>query len=183
MNILTRVENIIFDIIAWKARNGMNILRVSLGMIFLWFGFIKFFPNLSVAEAIASKTIFRLSKGYVTEEVSMPLLAVWECVIGLGLLIGKKMKFILLLLYLQMLGTLTPLLIFTGETWTSTLFVPTLLGQYIIKNAVLISAGIVIGATSNGGILISNPTIATKALHLENLHRRYKKRFNQEPLR
>lgn len=181
--LLKRLEKFILNIIEWKARNGMNILRVSLGLIFFWFGFIKFFPNLSVAEEIASKTILRLSRGLVPEEVSMPVLAIWECVIGIGLLVGKKMKFILLLLYVQMVGTLTPLLIFPHETWTATYFVPTLLGQYIIKNAVLISAGIVIGATSNGGSLISNPKVALKALHLEDLHRRYKKRFDKDPER
>lgn len=178
-----KIEKSVLKIVEWKARNGLRMLRISLGVIFIWFGFIKFFPNLSVAEEIASKTILYLSDGFITEKISMPVLAFWECTIGLGLLIGKKIKFILLLLYLQMIGTLSPLLIFPEETWTATYFVPTLLGQYIIKNAVLISAGIVIGATSNGGHLISNPQVAVKALHLEDLYRRYKKRFDKNPKR
>lgn len=180
---MIRLKLFVIRAIDWKARNGMVILRFSLGLVFLWFGFIKFFPNLSVAEAIASKTILALSRGMITENISMPILAVWECVIGIGLLTGKKLKIILFLLYLQMMGTLTPLLIFPNETWTAHYFVPTLLGQYIIKNAVLISAGIVIGATSNGGVLVSNPHIALKAIDLQNIYTRYKKRYHKDPER
>nr|WP_314496235.1 hypothetical protein [uncultured Chryseobacterium sp.] len=183
MSNIIRTQVFLLRIIQWKAKNGMKILRISLGLIFFWFGFIKFFPDLSVAEVIASKTISYISRGFIDKSVSMPILAIWECIIGLGLLSGKKTKFILLLLYLQMGGTLVPLFAFPDETWTSHFMVPTLLGQYIIKNVVLISAGIVIGATSNGGILISDPTIAMKALHLQEVYDRYKQRFNKDPHR
>jgi hypothetical protein len=61
----------------------------------------------------------------------------------------------LLLLYLQMIGTLLPLFFFPSETFTVIPFAPTLEGQYIIKNLVLISAGIAIGATVRGGRIVS----------------------------
>ena len=83
----------------------------------------------------------------------MPILASLECLIGLGLLTRVAMRITLLLLFVQMLGTLFPLFFFPRETFTSVPFVPTLEGQYIIKNLVLISAGIVIGATVRGGHL------------------------------
>jgi hypothetical protein len=66
------------------------------------------------------------------------------------------MRTTLLLLWLQMLGTITPLLIFPGELFTVIPYAPTLEGQYIIKNIIPISAGIVIGATVRGGKLTSN---------------------------
>ena len=44
----------------WNARNGLIILRWSLGIIFFWFGFVKFFPGVSEAEEIATKTITSL---------------------------------------------------------------------------------------------------------------------------
>ena len=65
------------------------------------------------------------------------------------------MRGTLLLLALQMLGTLTPMLLFPNETWQLFPISPTLEGQYIIKNLVLISAGIVIGATVRGGKLVA----------------------------
>jgi ABC-type uncharacterized transport system permease subunit len=83
------------------------------------------------------------------------VLALWECVIGLGLLSGRFMRATLLLLAAQMAGTLTPLLLFPAEVFTRIPYAPTLEGQYIIKNAVLVSAAIVIGATVRGGGLVS----------------------------
>jgi len=64
---------------------------------------------------------------------------------------------VLLLLFVQMLGTLTPLVLFPGEVFARVPYAPTLEGQYIIKNAVLISAAIVLGATVRGGGLVSQP--------------------------
>ena len=139
----------------WMARHGVPLLRVSLGIVFLWFGALKFFPGLSPASDLAARTIATLSFGVVPAEVSVPLLAGWECLIGLGLLFGVFMRATLLLLAVQMAGTLTPLLLFPSEVFTRIPYAPTLEGQYIIKNAVLISAAIVLGATVRGGGLVS----------------------------
>jgi hypothetical protein len=111
----------------------------------------------------------------------MPILASWECLIGIGLLTGKFMRITLLLLYVQMLGTFLPLVFFPDQTWIHTPFVPTLLGQYIIKNIILISSAIVLGATVNGGLLIANPIVAHKAQDQQNLYRRFRRRFKKEP--
>jgi uncharacterized membrane protein YphA (DoxX/SURF4 family) len=98
-----------------------------------------------------------LTFGYLTPRVSVVLLAIWECIIGVGLLIGVGMRITLLLLFAQMVGTITPLFFFPGETFLYAPWVPTLEGQYIIKNLVLISAGIVLGATVRGGKLTVEP--------------------------
>lgn len=166
---------------SWKARNGVILLRISLGMVFAWFGILKFFPGLSPAEMLAGRTISRLTLGYITPQYSMPLLAVWETVIGLGLITKYRLRFTLLLLYFQMIGTFLPFVFFFDETWTSHLFVPTLLGQYIIKNIVLISSAIVIGATCAGGALISDPVVAQNAEHQQRLISRFRKRYRLEP--
>jgi hypothetical protein len=83
----------------------------------------------------------------------------WECLIGLGLLIGRGLRGILLLLYMQMLGTLTPIFPFPHEVFVRIPYAPTLEGQYIIKNLVLISAGIVVGATVRGGSMVPEPPV------------------------
>lgn len=145
----------------WMARYGVRLLRISLGIVFLWFGFLKFFPGMSPAQDLAARTIELLSLGMVGPSVSVPLLAGWECLIGLGLLTGLFMRWTLLLLALQMAGTLTPLFLFPAEVFTRIPYAPTLEGQYIIKNAVLISAAIVIGATVRGGGLVADPVPQT----------------------
>ncbi|MCS7248205.1 MAG: DoxX family membrane protein [Anaerolineales bacterium] len=137
----------------WMAKNGILLLRLSVGVVFLWFGLLKFFPGLSPAESLASKTIVTLSFGLLPARTAVLILAVWESLIGLGLIGGLFLRATLLLLWLQMLGTITPLFLFPNECFTIVPFVPTLEGQYILKNMVLVSAGIVIGATVRGGRL------------------------------
>lgn len=145
----------------WMASHGLPLLRISLGVVFLWFGALKFFPGLSPAQDLAARTMERLTFGLVDPALSIPILAAWECLIGLGLLTGRFMRATLLLLAVQMLGTLTPLLLFPAEVFTRIPYAPTLEGQYIIKNAVLISAAIVLGATVRGGGLVAEPVAPT----------------------
>ena len=158
-----------FDVRAtnWMARNGLTLLRISLGVVFFWFGVLKFFPGLSPADELAARTIERLSGGAIGPSISLPVLATWESLIGLGLLFGKFMRATLLLLFLQMIGTLTPLVLFPSEVFLAVPYAPTLEGQYIIKNAVLISAAIVLGATVRGGGLVAQPEAKEVAEALE----------------
>jgi uncharacterized membrane protein YphA (DoxX/SURF4 family) len=144
------------------ARHGITLLRLSLGVVFLWFGLLKFFPGLSPAADLAARTIGALSFGLIPPETAMFILAVWESLIGIGLLTGRAMRLTLALLWLQMLGTATPLVLFPSETWTVFPIAPTLEGQYIIKNLVLISAGLVLGATVRGGRLVADPKPPTR---------------------
>ncbi|MBL8045746.1 MAG: DoxX family protein [Anaerolineales bacterium] len=141
----------------WMARYGVVALRVSLGVVFFWFGVLKFFPGLSPAQDLATRTIDMLTFGLMPLSVSIPVLAAWECLIGLGLMTGLFMRATLLLLFAQMLGTITPLFFFPAETFTRFPYAPTLEGQYIIKNIVLVTAAIVLGATVRGGNLVADP--------------------------
>jgi uncharacterized membrane protein YphA (DoxX/SURF4 family) len=144
-------------ITSWLARVGIVVLRLGLGLVFLWFGVLKFFPGLSPAQDLATRTIERVTLGWVGPDVSLPILAAWECLIGLGLLSGRFLRATLFLLAVQMLGAATPLLLFPAETFTQFPYAPTLEGQYIIKNVVLVGAAMVIGATVRGGALVPGP--------------------------
>jgi uncharacterized membrane protein YkgB len=134
----------------WMARHGVRLLRISVGVVFLWFGFLKFFPGMSPAQGLATDTIRVMTFGAVSPETARIVLAAWETVVGLGLVFGIYLRVTLFLLWLQMLGTLTPLFFFPDVCFTQFPYAPTMEGQYIIKNFVLISAGIVIGATVRG---------------------------------
>jgi uncharacterized membrane protein YkgB len=151
------IERIDVRITETLARLGVPAVRMALGVVFLWFGVLKFFPNLSPAETLAARTIERLTLGAVQPAVSLPVLAAWESLIGIGLILNRWMRLILLLLAVQMVGTLTPLLLFPSETFSVWPIVPTLEGQYIIKNLVLIGAAMVVGATVRGGRLVPEP--------------------------
>lgn len=135
----------------WMARNGIVLLRLSMGVVFFWFGILKFFNGLSPAQALATHTISVMSFGVVSPAVSLPVLATWECLIGLGFLTGKAHRATLLLLFAQMAGTFMPLFLFSHQVFLRIPYAPTLEGQYIIKNLVLVSAAMVIGAAVRGG--------------------------------
>jgi uncharacterized membrane protein YphA (DoxX/SURF4 family) len=153
-----RLEPIDEHVTRWMARHGILLLRISLGLVFAWFGALKFFPGLSPAQDLAGSTIEVLSGGLVPAALAVPFLAAWEVAIGIGLLSGRLMRVTLALLWLQMLGTVTPLALFPDLCFTWFPVAPTLEGQYIIKNVVLVAAGLVLGATVRGGRLVADPT-------------------------
>jgi uncharacterized membrane protein YphA (DoxX/SURF4 family) len=146
------------QITTWMAKHAVTFARITLGIVFFWFGVLKFFPGLSPAEQLAGRTMERISFGVVSANISLPILATWECLIGIGLFTGVALRATLLLLFVQMMGTLLPLVLYPAETFVVFPVVPSLEGQYIIKNVVLISAAIVVGATVRGGRLVANPS-------------------------
>jgi hypothetical protein len=84
----------------------------------------------------------------------LPFLGLWEVAIGLGFLTGRALRLTILLLFLQMPGTLAPVALLPERVFTQFPFGLTLEGQYIVKNLVLIAAALVIGATVRGGRLV-----------------------------
>jgi uncharacterized membrane protein YphA (DoxX/SURF4 family) len=166
-----RFERIDRAITSRLAHAGPVVVRLGLGLVFLWFGALKFVPGLSPADDLVGRTVERLTFGLVQPDVSLPVLAVWECLIGLGLITGLFLRATLLLLAVQMAGTVTPLLLFPAETFTRFPIAPTLEGQYIIKNIVLVGAAMVVGATVRGGELVPEPVT----------HRPVARRFEDEP--
>lgn len=141
MKTLKNIDNLLIN---FSNKYSLDVLRISLGIIFLWFGFLKFFPGLSSAEKLAGDTINILTLKTLSPSLASLILAVWETLIGIGFLTKKYLKQTIYLMLLQMMGTFTPLVLFPAQTW---LFFPvsaTLEGQYIIKNLVLIAGALVL---------------------------------------
>ncbi|MGD8495568.1 MAG: hypothetical protein PVF05_05210 [Gemmatimonadales bacterium] len=154
-NVPGPIDDLDRRITRWMADYGITLTRLALGVVFLWFGIIKLGPGWSPAADLAANTIDRLTFGLVGREPGLVILAIWESLIGLGFLTGRFLRVTILLLAVQMPGTMMPLFLFPAETFNTFPYAPTLEGQYIIKNFVLISAAIVIGATVRGGRLLS----------------------------
>ena len=117
-----------------------HLLRLALGIVFFYFGFLKFFPDLSPAEMIASQTVMRVSAGGLDARSAMWWLALLECTIGLGFLFNVGLRWVSALFLLHMIGTFTPLF-FYPELAFRVGVAPTLEGQYILKNIVFVAAG------------------------------------------
>ena len=147
----------------WVAEHGVTVLRISVGIIFFWFGVLKFFPRLSPAEDLAARTIAALSFGIVKPAVSVPLIATWECLIGLSLITGQFVRIALVTMFAHMCGTVTPLVLFPHETWTHVPYAATLEGQYILKNMVLVSAAFVVYASVHARELARDPEMSRAA--------------------
>ncbi len=137
---------ILFDrfdplIAGWMRRHGLLFLRISIGVVFIWFGALKPF-GISPAADLVKKTVY-----WFDPDSFIVVLGIWEVLIGLTMLYKPTIRISIFLLYLQMPGTMLPLILLPHVCFTSFPFGLTLEGQYIIKNLVLISAGLVIGGT------------------------------------
>ncbi|HMO51822.1 MAG TPA: hypothetical protein PKA21_11915 [Kiritimatiellia bacterium] len=128
-------------IAGWMSRNGIRMLRWSLGVIFVWFGALKT-VGMSPAQELVARTVY-----WFPPEMFIPILGWWEVVIGLGLIIRPLARVAIALLFLQMPGTFLPLILLPDICFTSIPLGLTIEGQYIVKNLVLISAAIVVGGT------------------------------------
>lgn len=87
---------------ALMARSGVTATRVALGIIFLWFGILKFLPTTTPIDVLAERALTMITFHQFTAEHCLHVLAVWECVIAIGLLSGRFLRFTLLLLFLQL---------------------------------------------------------------------------------
>lgn len=149
-----RFDRVDANITAWMAGSGITILRIALGIVFLWFGTLKFVPGLSPADELVRATV-----PFLPGDLFVPFLGLWEVVIGLGFITGRALRLTILLLFLQMPGTLSPIVLLPERVFTVFPFALTLEGQYIVKNVVLIAAALVIGATVRGARLIETDRI------------------------
>jgi uncharacterized membrane protein YkgB len=124
----------------WMKKYGLLHLRISLGIIFIWFGILKPF-GLSPAQELVANTVYWFSPTWF-----VPFLGWWEVMIGICLLYKPLIRLGILLMGVQMAGTFLPLILLPNIVYGNTPFVLTLEGQYIVKNIILISAAIVIGS-------------------------------------
>jgi putative oxidoreductase len=141
----------------WLIANSIAILRVSLGAVFLAFGILKFFPGVSPAQNLVEKTTGMLTLGLVPGSAALVLVATLECVIGLCLVSGRAMRPAIYLLAMQLIGILSPLVLLPGRLFAGPHDAPTLEGQYVLKDFVLVGAALVLAATVGGGRLTAAP--------------------------
>lgn len=130
--------------------HSIRLLRIVVGLVFLAFGLLKFFPGVSPVEGLTIKTIDTVSFGLVPGGVAIVLAACSECIIGLLLISGRWLRIAIYLLAGQLIGILAPLVLFTGRLFAGPHHAPTLEGQYVIKDLILIAAGLVVASTLPG---------------------------------
>ena len=128
-------------------KRWLIILRISIGIIYVWFGALKFFPGVSPAQDLAIETIHLLTFKLVNPNLSLLLLAIWETVVGAMMIVGLYPKLAVRIVLVHMFCTFTPLFLLSDLSFTSAPMALTLVGQYIIKNIVIVSALFVIDSS------------------------------------
>ena len=120
-------------------RASIPLMRASLGVVFIWFGALKL-SNASPVGELVAKTV-----PFLPANVFVPALGIFEMLLGLGLLIGRRLEIVALLMVAHLSGTFLVLV-----TQPSVAFqhgnplMLTMTGEFVVKNIVLISAGLVL---------------------------------------
>jgi uncharacterized membrane protein YphA (DoxX/SURF4 family) len=132
-----------FDLRAtrWMARTGHPIERWLLGILFLWFGTLKVAGQPS-ATSIIAKTVYLGDPAF-----TVPVLGVWEVCIGLCLIIRPLLRLAIALMLIRLPGTLIALVVKFDDCFVGSVFTPTIQGQYLMKDAALLGAALVLGST------------------------------------
>ena len=127
-------------IAAWMDKYCQVLMRLSLALIFIWFGLLK--PlGMSPEEELIKNTVY-----FFPPSIVLFVLGCWEVTIGIGLLYRPLLRLALFLLLIELPGTFLPLIILPEVCFDSVPFGLTLEGQYIVKNLFLIGAAFVIGS-------------------------------------
>jgi uncharacterized membrane protein YkgB len=134
----------------WLARYSVTLLRVSLGLVFFGFGVFKFFDR-SPAQNLAERTTEALTFGLISGTAAGVLVAALECSIGICLLSGRQVRLGLALMAVTLVGILSPLVLLPDDLFAGKDHAPTLEGQYVLKDVVLVASGLVVAARELGG--------------------------------
>jgi uncharacterized membrane protein YkgB len=140
-----RLERLDRKILAFLERAALPLLRLSLGVVFVWFGILKIVGETPVAKLVAD-TVYWLDPHWF-----VPFLGAFEVLVGVGLLLGRLQRIVLALFALQMIGTFLVLIVQPGVAFQhGNPLLLTTEGEFVVKNLVLLSAGLMIGSRVKG---------------------------------
>ncbi len=136
------IKEIDRKITSWLGQHGLVALRFSVAIVFIWFGFLKVI-DFSPATNLVKQTFYWIDLSWL-----VVFLGFWEMAIGFCFMFRSLIRVGIALLLPQIIGTFLPLVLLPEVTFQQDSFlIPTLEGQYIIKNLVIIAAAMVVGAT------------------------------------
>ncbi|MBZ0289869.1 MAG: hypothetical protein K8I30_19760, partial [Anaerolineae bacterium] len=141
-----RIDRIDRTITTLLARHSITLLRLSIGVVYIWFGALKFVSGLSPIEAFIREAL-----PFLPGDLFLPFLAAWEVLIGVLFITWKFPRVTILLMLAQMGGAMSPLILATHLVFNQFPYGWNLVGQYIFKDIILISAALVVAATARGG--------------------------------
>lgn len=161
--IVTRLDQIDHAIFKFMKSYGHSAIRISFAIIFIWFGILKPF-DLSAAIPLVKATVVWLP--FFDTETWVNIIGWWEVVIGICFLFKPTTRIAIGLLFLQMTGTFMPLIFLPEVSFQEgVLYLPTMEGQYIIKNLMIISGALIVGST----VTVLGDKTQAQPRHFDNL--------------
>ncbi len=143
--------------------HSIALLRITVGLVILAFGVLKFFPGVSPAEELTKMTTDKLTFDLVPSHIAIVIVATFETIIGLLLIAGRLLRLAIYLLFGQLIGVLAPLVLFTGRLFDGPHNAPTLEGQYVVKDLIIVAAGLVVASTLPGLVPGAEPSRSSSA--------------------
>lgn len=139
----TTFNSLYFSFSSKMEKYSITMMRIALAVVYIWFGALKIFGK-SPAGELVEETVY-----WFQPEIFIPILGICEVMIGLGLLVKRLIPYTIMLLLLHMCATLFPVFILQSICFDAFPYCPTLVGQYIIKNVVLIAGALVVAGKYN----------------------------------
>ncbi|MEQ9378440.1 MAG: DoxX family protein [Imperialibacter sp.] len=138
--VLVQLERIETKWIQLLDKYAFDFLRISIGLIYTAFGLLKFFPQYSPAEQLAEDTICIITFDVLSGNAACIVLAIMETMIGVALIINFKARATILITIWHMCCTFLPLIILPKYAFNQDPFSLSIVGQYIFKNLIILSA-------------------------------------------
>jgi len=136
-----KIVSIDKNVIQWLRRYSFALLRLSLAIVLIWFGALKLAGVSPVSDLVTSVVY------WVDPSWFVPLLGGFEVLVGVGLLVAKGLRIVLLLFALQMMGTFLVLITRPDRAFQNgNPLLLTTEGEFVVKNLVLLAAGMAVGA-------------------------------------
>jgi uncharacterized membrane protein YkgB len=121
------------------ARISLPLLRIALGVVYIWFGALKFSDSTPVGELVARTVPF------LPPHLVVPALGAFEVVLGIGLLVGRRLALVALLMVAHLSGTFLVLVTQPDVAFQhGNPLMLTMAGEFVVKNIVLMTAGLVL---------------------------------------
>ena len=138
-----QITNLDIHLIHFFRRISVPFARIAIFIVFFWFGFLKVI-GLSPATPLV-QALFEHTISFMSFDIFLVAFGVFECIIGILFLIPRAERIVIPLLLVHLVTTIGPLVLLSQETWTG-FMVPTLEGQYIIKNVLIIASALIVAA-------------------------------------
>ena len=142
--VISTLDRLDRTVVAFLRKWSIPALRVSLGIVFVWFGLLKVFGVTPVTDLV-DRTVY-----WVDPDWFVPALGIAETFVGVGLILRRMLRTVLAVFMAQMAGTFLVLIVLPDVAFDGNVFKLTVEGEFVVKNLVLLSAGLVVGATVRG---------------------------------